>query len=131
MKMKGEEKMLFFDIVFEVDLQEVCNGVDNVVCEVEFCFDFCGVEVIIELNDVNKIIKVLSEFDFQVNQLFDILCVKLFKCGIEGVLLDVLDEFVYSGKIWYVEVKLKQGIESVVQKKIVKLIKDSKLKVQV
>lgn len=123
--------MLFFDIVFEVDFQEVCNVVDNVSCEVEFCFDFCNVEVLFELNDVSKIIKVLSEFDFQVNQLLDILCVKLLKCGIEGSLLDVLENIVYSGKIWFVEVKLKQGIESVIQKKIVKMIKDSKLKVQV
>lgn len=99
--------MLFFDIVFEVDFQEVCNVVDNVSCEVELCFDFCGVEVIFELNDVNKIIKVLSEFDFQVNQLLDILCVKLFKCGIEGIFFDVLEDIVYSGKIWFVEVKLK------------------------
>ena len=36
----------------------------------------------------------------------------------------------HSGKTWFVEAKLKQGIESAVQKKIVKLIKDSKLKVQ-
>lgn len=123
--------MLFFDIVFEVDFQEVRNVVDNVSCEVEFCFDFRNVEVLFELNDVSKIIKVLSEFDFQVNQLLDILCVKLLKCGIEGSLLDVLENIVYSGKIWFVEVKLKQGIESVIQKKIVKMIKDSKLKVQV
>lgn len=40
------------------------------------------------------------------------------------------EDFVHSGKTWFVEAKLKQGIESAVQKKIVKLIKDSKLKVQ-
>ncbi len=119
-----------FDIVSEVDLQEARNGVDNAVREVESRFDFRGVEATIELNDANKTIKVLSESDFQVNQLLDILRAKLLKRGIEGASLDVPDEFVHSGKTWYVEAKLKQGIESAVQKKIVKLIKDSKLKVQ-
>ncbi len=119
-----------FDIVSEVDLQEARNGVDNAVREVESRFDFRGVEATIELNDANKTIKVLSESDFQVNQLLDILRAKLLKRGIEGASLDVSDEFVHSGKTWYVEAKLKQGIESAVQKKIVKLIKDSKLKVQ-
>ena len=119
-----------FDIVSEVDLQEARNGVDNAIREVESRFDFRGVEATIELNDANKTIKVLSESDFQVNQLLDILRAKLRKRGIEGTSLDVPEDFVHSGKTWFVEAKLKQGIESAVQKKIVKLIKDSKLKVQ-
>ena len=119
-----------FDIVSEVDLQEARNGVDNAAREVESRFDFRGVEAKIELNDANKTIKVLSESDFQVNQLLDILRAKLLKRGIEGTSLDVPETFVHSGKILFVEAKLKQGIESAVQKKIVKLIKDSKLKVQ-
>jgi len=129
-KVKGEEKMPSFDIVSEVDLQEVRNGVDNASREVESRFDFRGVEATFELNDANKTIKVLSESDFQVNQLLDILRAKLLKRGIEGTSLDVPEEFVHSGKTWFVEAKLKQGIESAVQKKIVKLIKDSKIKVQ-
>ncbi len=119
-----------FDIVSEVDIQEVRNGVENATREVESRFDFRGVEASFELNDANKTIKVLSESDFQVNQLLDILRAKLLKRGIEGTSLDVPEEFVHSGKTWFVEAKLKQGIESAVQKKIVKLIKDSKLKVQ-
>ena len=98
--------------------------------EVESRFDFRGVEATFELNDANKTIKVLSESDFQVNQLLDILRAKLLKRGIEGTSLDVPEDIVHSGKTWFVEAKLKQGIESAVQKKIVKLIKDSKLKVQ-
>ena len=119
-----------FDIVSEVDIQEVRNGVENATREVESRFDFRGVEASFELNDANKTIKVLSESDFQVNQLIDLLRAKLLKRGIEGTSLDVLEEFVHSGKNWFVEARLKQGIESAVQKKIVKLIKDSKLKVQ-
>ncbi|MDU5318230.1 MAG: YajQ family cyclic di-GMP-binding protein [Escherichia coli] len=106
-----------FDIVSEVDLQEARNAVDNASREVESRFDFRNVEASFELNDASKTIKVLSESDFQVNQLLDILRAKLLKRGIEGSSLDVPE-------------KLKQGIESATQKKIVKMIKDSKLKVQ-
>lgn len=119
-----------FDIVSEVDLQEARNAVDNASREVESRFDFRGVEATFELNDANKTIKVLSESDFRVNQLLDILRAKLLKRGIEGTSLDVPEDIVHSGKTRFVEAKLKQGIESAVQKKIVKLIKDSKLKVQ-
>ncbi|MBM1101678.1 nucleotide binding protein YajQ, partial [Klebsiella pneumoniae] len=54
----------------------------------------------------------------------------LLKRGIEGSSLDVPENIVHSGKTWFGEAKLKQGIESATQKKIVKMIKDSKLKVQ-
>ena len=119
-----------FDIVSEVDIQEVRNGVENATREVESRFDFRGVEATFELNDANKTIKVLGESDFQVNQLLDILRAKLRKRGMEGTSRDVPEDIVHSGKTWFVEAKLKQGIESAVQKKIVKMIKDSKLKVQ-
>ena len=68
-----------FDIVSEVDLQEVRNAVDNASREVESRFDFRGVTAEFELNDKNQTIKVLSESDFQVNQLIDILRAKLLK----------------------------------------------------
>ena len=105
-----------FDIVSEVDLQEARNAVDNASREVESRFDFRGVEATFELNDANKTIKVLSESDFQVNQLLDILRAKLLKRGIEGTSLDVPEDIVHSGKTWFVEAKLTQGIESAVQK---------------
>ncbi len=119
-----------FDIVSEVDLQEARNAVDNASREVESRFDFRNVEASFELNDASKTIKVLSESDFQVNQLLDILRAKLLKRGIVGSALDEPEKIVHSGKTWFVEAKLKQGIESATQKKIVKMIKDSKLKVQ-
>ncbi|WP_323129744.1 DUF520 family protein, partial [Klebsiella pneumoniae] len=76
-------------------MQEVRNGVENATREVESRFDFRGVEASFELNDANKTIKVLSESDFQVNQLLDILRAKLLKRGIEGTSLDVPEEFVH------------------------------------
>ena len=119
-----------FDIVSEIDLQQVLNAVGNANREVETRFDFRNVTASFELNEKNNTIKVLSESDFQVNQLLDILRAKLQKLGIEGASIEVPEEFVHSGKTWSVEAKLKQGIDSPTAKKIVKLIKDSKLKVQ-
>ena len=68
-----------FDIVSEVDLQEVRNAVENATREVESRFDFRNVEASFELNEKNETIKVLSESDFQINQLLDILRAKLLK----------------------------------------------------
>ena len=80
-------------------------------------FDFRNVEASFELNDASKTIKVLSESDFQVNQLLDILRAKLLKRGIEGSSLDVPENIVHSGKTWFVEAKLKQGIEARLRRK--------------
>lgn len=94
-----------FDIVSEVDLQEARNAVDNASREVESRFDFRNVEASFELNDASKTIKVLSESDFQVNQLLDILRAKLLKRGIEGSSLDVPENIVMIYRLswrWYV-----------------------------
>ncbi|ALB54046.1 YajQ family cyclic di-GMP-binding protein [Cronobacter universalis] len=119
-----------FDIVSEVEMREVQNAVENATRELETRFDFRNVTASFELNEKNQTIKVTSESDFQVNQLLDILRAKLLKRGIEGSSIEVPEEFEHSGKTWSVEAKLKQGIDSAMAKKIVKLIKDSKLKVQ-
>ncbi|MCT2388164.1 YajQ family cyclic di-GMP-binding protein [Erwinia pyrifoliae] len=119
-----------FDIVSEIDMQEVRNAVDNANREISTRFDFRGVQASFELNEKNESIKVSSESDFQVKQLVDILREKLLKRGIEGGALEVPEQIEHSGKSWIVDAKMKKGIETEIAKKLVKLIKDSKLKVQ-
>lgn len=119
-----------FDIVSEVEMNEVRNAVENAERELTSRWDFKNVTASFELNDKNESIKVTSESDFQVLQLLDILREKMSKRGIDGAVLNVPDDIVHSGKTYSVEVTLKQGIESAIAKKIVKAIKDSKLKVQ-
>lgn len=119
-----------FDIVSEIDMQEVRNAVENAERELATRFDFRNVPAEFDLNEKDQSIKVTSESDFQVNQLLDILRAKLLKRGIEGSSIEVPEEFEHSGKSWSVNAKLKQGIEAAIAKKIVKLIKDNKLKVQ-
>ncbi|KAA9000081.1 YajQ family cyclic di-GMP-binding protein [Affinibrenneria salicis] len=119
-----------FDIVSEIDMQEVRNAVENASRELGNRWDFRNVPASFELNEKNQSIKVASESDFQVQQLLDILRDKLLKRGIEGSALDIPDEMERSGKSYSVDAKLKAGIETAQAKKIVKMIKDSKLKVQ-
>lgn len=119
-----------FDIVSEIDMQEVRNAVENATRDLGTRWDFRNVPASFELNEKDQSIKVATESDFQVQQLLDILREKLSKRSIDGAALEIPEEFTHSGKTYSVEAKLKQGIETSVAKKIVKLIKDSKLKVQ-
>ncbi|MFS7249746.1 YajQ family cyclic di-GMP-binding protein [Rahnella rivi] len=119
-----------FDIVSEIDMQEVRNAVENASRELQTRWDFRNIPASFDLNEKNESIKVASESDFQVNQLVDILREKLAKRGIEGGALEIPEQMEHSGKTYSVEAKLHSGIESALAKKLVKLIKDSKIKVQ-
>ncbi|MBE2897590.1 YajQ family cyclic di-GMP-binding protein [Pasteurellaceae bacterium 20609_3] len=119
-----------FDIVSEVTAHEIKNAVDNANRDLGNRWDFKNVEASITLNEKELLIKVSSESDFQVEQLLDILRNAMMKRGIEQASLDVSENLEHSGKIYSKEVKVKQGIEAEMAKKLTKLIKDAKLKVQ-
>lgn len=119
-----------FDIVSEIDIQEVRNAVENAARELSTRWDFRHVVASFELNEKDETINVSSVSDFQVKQLVDILCEKLVKRGIEGGALDIPSQVEHSGKTYRLEIKLQQGINTLVAKKLIKLIKDEKLKVQ-
>ena len=119
-----------FDIVSELTMHEVRNAVENANRVLSSRYDFRGVEAVIELNEKNESIKITSESDFQLEQLYEILLGSCIKRGIESTSLDVPAESEHHGKLYSKEIKLKQGIETEMAKKITKLIKDSKLKVQ-
>jgi len=119
-----------FDIVSEIDMHEVSNAVENAQRELASRWDFRNVKASFELNEKNESIKVTSVSDFQVNQLVDILREKLAKRGIDGAVLNIPDDIVHSGRTYSLDASLLQGIDSVMAKKIIKLIKESKLKVQ-
>ena len=116
-----------FDIVSEVAMNEVQNAVDNANRELQTRFDFRGVEASFELN--KEEIKLEADADFQLKQMLDILRDKLIKRNIEATSLDIGDS-VHSGRRYFLDVKLKQGIDKEMAKKLVKLLKDSKMKVQ-
>lgn len=116
-----------FDIVSEVDMQEVRNAVENAQRELETRFDFRGVGATFEWTKDET--KLTAEADFQLQQMVDMLRNKLIKRNIDVETMDV-GEVVHSGKTFSLAVTFKQGIEQDVAKKLSKLIKDSKIKVQ-
>lgn len=116
-----------FDIVSEFDMHEAHNAVDQANKEVTTRFDFKGTESSFEFSD-NKL-TMISESTFQLQQMFSVVCSKLSRRGIDITCLEVGDAK-GSGKLMRQEVTLKQGVDTVLAKKIVKLIKDKKLKVQ-
>ena len=116
-----------FDIVSEVNMHETANAVDQANREVNTRFDFKGSGSIFELTE--SVINLTAENDFQLQQMMDILHAKLAKREVDIASLKA-DEPKTIGRQAKQTVTLMQGIESTLAKKIVKLIKDSKLKVQ-
>lgn len=116
-----------FDIISEIETVELRHAVDNANRELATRFDFRGVEASFEFKD--ETVKLSAEHDFQLNQLRDILRGNLTKRGIDVSAMESQKPD-QSGKYWHQNVIFKQGIETTVAKKIVKLIKDNKIKVQ-
>lgn len=116
-----------FDIVSEINSQDVRNAVENSSRELTTRFDFRGVEASFEWKTDETTIT--AENDFQLKQMLDILQNKLIKHKIAPEVLDISDP-VHSGKTFYQKITFKEGIETDVAKKIVKLVKDNKIKVQ-
>ena len=117
-----------FDIVSEVDMPEVRNGVDQSNREIGTRFDFKGVDARYELTDSSEIL-VSAEVDFQIRQMLDILKAKLVKRGIDVKALKEGDVEL-SGQKAVMRVVVQQGIESDLARKLVKMIKQTKIKVQ-
>ncbi|MGF1771248.1 YajQ family cyclic di-GMP-binding protein [Vibrio maritimus] len=117
-----------FDIVSEIDTVELRNAVDNANREISTRFDFRNVEATFALND--ETVKLSCEGDFQLKQMRDILRGNLTKRGVDVNAMES-QTAEQSGKLWNQTVLFKQGIETPIAKKIVKLVKDSKIKVQV
>jgi len=116
-----------FDVVSEIDMHEVTNAVDQANRELSTRFDFKGSEAKFERQDDS--VNMTAQAEFQLKQMLDILQNKMHKRGIDIYCLDVQDH-VPQGKIVKQLIKLRQGIEQADAKKIIKLIKDAKMKVQ-
>ncbi|HRB29012.1 MAG: YajQ family cyclic di-GMP-binding protein [Nitrosomonas sp.] len=117
-----------FDIVSEVDKQEVRNAVDQVNKEVGTRFDFKGSDARVEYADCQLIL--YADDEFKLEQILDILRTKLTKRGIDVRCLDMQSVEKISGNKVKKIIVIKTGLDSDLSKKIVRVIKDSKLKVQ-
>lgn len=116
-----------FDIVSELNLHEVANAIDQANREVGTRFDFKGANAKFELQD--NIVTLTAQAEFQLKQMLEILRLKLTKRGVDLQCMKI-DEPAVTGQTAKQTVTLRQGIETELGKKIQRLIKDSKLKVQ-
>jgi uncharacterized protein YajQ (UPF0234 family) len=116
-----------FDVVSEVDKHELSNAIDQVNREIGTRFDFKGSDSKVELSGDE--IKMEAESDFQLQQISPILYNKLSKRNVDIRCLEK-GKVDARGRRAYQSIKVKQGVETELAKKIVKLIKESKLKVQ-
>ncbi len=116
-----------FDVVSEVDWHEVTNAVDQANRELQTRFDFRGVEAKFERKD--EVVRITAEAEIQLDQMIDILRAKMIKRSIDPRVMDI-GEQEHVGKLLHKNIRIQQGIESLLAKKMVKMIKDEKLKVQ-
>ena len=117
-----------FDTVCEADLVKVKNGVENTAKEIGTRFDFKGTSASIEIKD--KDITLIGDAEFQLDQIEDVLRNKLTKQEVDVRFLDIGDVQKMGGDKVKVVIKVRNGIEAELAKKIQRLLKDSKIKVQ-
>ncbi|MFZ4534761.1 YajQ family cyclic di-GMP-binding protein [Propionivibrio sp.] len=120
-----------FDFSSEVDMVALKNAIDSAGKKIIGRHDFKGTSAKVELNEKDKLITLYADSDFQLNQIKDILFPEMEKKEPDCTKrLDHQGVQKVSGDKVKQDLKIKIGIESELSKKIVKLLKDSKLKVQ-
>jgi uncharacterized protein YajQ (UPF0234 family) len=119
-----------FDLVSKVDLQTLDNAVNTVEKEIKNRFDFKGTHVVIDLNKKDFKLNLEGESEMKLNQVIDVLISRSMKQGLAAEIYDLSKEPFQSGKVVKKEIPVRNGIKQEDAKKIVKLIKESGLKVQ-
>lgn len=119
-----------FDIVSEVNQVEVHNAVDQSNKEITNRFDFKGSDARVELTEKDKALTAYADDEFKLGQVRDVLTGKLAKRGVDIRCLKVEKSEPISGNKVKQVIAVREGIDQELAKKIVKLVKDSKIKVQ-
>lgn len=120
-----------FDISSKVDLQTLDNAINTVNKEISTRFDFKNSPVKIDLNKKDFVIHLEVESDMKMKQVIDVIISRAMKQGIEATAFNFEKDAYPSGKVVKKDVPVQNGLKQEDSKKVVKLIKDSGLKVQV
>lgn len=120
-----------FDLVSKVDLQTLDNAINVVNKDITNRFDFKGSHVLIDLNKKEYKVSLEADSEMKIDQIVDVLISRSMKQGLAAEVYDLSKEPFQSGKVTKKEVPVRNGIKQEDAKKIVKLIKDSGMKVQV
>lgn len=116
-----------FDVVSEIEQHELSNAIDQANREINNRFDFKGTNSKIEM--IDNTLTIISASEFQVKQIHDILETKIVKRGIDVRCLDYADILENNNEARQL-VNIKKGVDKELARKIVKMIKSSKLKTQ-
>jgi len=116
-----------FDAVSELNAHEVLNALDQANRELQTRFDFKNTKAVFELDELT--VKMKAEVEFQLKQMLEILKLRLAKRGVDLACLEVMEPQT-SLSAAHQEVLLRHGIDQDTGRKIMRLVKDSKLKVQ-
>lgn len=119
-----------FDIVSKIDVQTLDNAINTVKKEITTRFDFKDSHVNIELNKKDMKLNLEVESDMKLQQVVDVLISRSMRAGVDANVYDLSKEPYQSGKVLKQEVTVRNGIKQEDAKKLVKLIKDSGIKVQ-
>jgi uncharacterized protein YajQ (UPF0234 family) len=119
-----------FDIVSEVNQVEVHNALDQSNKEITNRFDFKGSDARVEFNEKDKALTLYADDDFKLEQVRELLTLKLAKRGLDVRCLKHGDVEKVGGNKVKQGIVVREGVEQELAKKIVKLVKDSKMKVQ-
>ncbi len=118
-----------FDIVSEVNQVEVHNALDQANKEIANRFDFKGSDARIELKEKEHELTAFADSDFKLQQVRDVLMAKMAKRGVDGRFLKLEDAEKIGGDKMKQKMTVKNGVEQELAKRIVKMLKDAKLKV--
>ncbi len=118
-----------FDTVSEIDLQELDNAVNNLKKELNTRFDFKGSNTEVDLNKKDKVITFKTSDEMKMTMLREMLISVVTKRGVDSRFLEFKDIEKAGGAMLSRTVKVKEGIEKDIAKKLISAIKESKLKV--
>jgi len=116
-----------FDIVFELDKHELTNAIDQANKEVTTRYDFKGTDSSFTLKD--NVVTLKTESEFQLQQMLNMLIEKANRRGVDVKCMEIKDPDIQLKTAKQV-VEMKEGLDAALAKKIIKAIKDAKLKVQ-
>ena len=116
-----------FDVVSEIDAHELSNAIDQVNRELGTRYDFKGSNARVEISD--KVLNVEADSEFQIQQIHEIIYQKLAKRDVDTRCLEKA-KVEERGRRAYQKITVREGIDKDLARKLVKMIKDSKLKVQ-
>ncbi|MCO4294508.1 YajQ family cyclic di-GMP-binding protein [Solitalea sp. MAHUQ-68] len=119
-----------FDIVSKVDGQTLDNAINNAKKEIINRYDFHDSKTEIDLDKKTNTIRILTENDMRMKAIQDVIIGRMVKQHLDANCLDFGDDHYASGNMLRKDIKVKEGIDKELAKKIIKAIKDSGLKVQ-